>query len=125
MEKKPPLEPALVVDFVRAAHGDLDKVRALLAEHPTLLHAAWDWGGGDFETSLGAAAHTGGKDVANFLLSKGGRIDVFVAAMLGNLPFVRAVIDAHPMAVHGRGAHGIPLITHAKMGGPDAQGVVD
>ncbi len=57
--KEPPLEHELVGRFVGAAHRDLEQVKALLLEHPTLLNAAWDWGGGDWETAIGAAAHTG------------------------------------------------------------------
>ena len=34
---------------------DFSKVKQMLDEHPLLLNAAWDWGGGDFETAIGAA----------------------------------------------------------------------
>jgi len=44
-----PLKPELVKEFVMAAHVDLEKTKALLAETPALLNATWDWGGGDFE----------------------------------------------------------------------------
>ncbi len=32
---------------------------APVAAQPALLNAAWDWGGGDFETALAGAAHRG------------------------------------------------------------------
>ena len=51
------LDPATVQGFVANAHGDLDVVRSLLDQEPALVNAAWDWGGGDWETGLGAAAH--------------------------------------------------------------------
>src|SRR5687768_3257124 len=54
-DKGPPLAPDLVRGFVGAAHGDLEKVKAMLAEQPRLVNATWDWGGGDFETALGGA----------------------------------------------------------------------
>jgi hypothetical protein len=125
MERKPALEPSLVEEFVRKAHGDLARVQALHAMEPALVNACWDWGGGDFESALGAAAHTGRKEIANFLLAKGARLDLFAAAMLGKLGIVKAVISAFPEAIRTPGAHGIPLIAHAKMGGEDARAVLE
>ena len=125
MERKPALEPSLVEEFVRKAHGDLARVQALHAMEPALVNACWDWGGGDFESALGAAAHTGRKEIANFLLANGARLDLFAAAMLGKLGIVKAVISAFPEAIRTPGAHGIPLIAHAKMGGEDARAVLE
>jgi hypothetical protein len=125
MERKPALEPSLVEEFVRKAHGDLARVQALHAMEPALVNACWDWGGGDFESALGAAAHTGRKEIANFLLAKGARLDLFAAAMLGKLGIVKAVISAFPEAIRTPGAHGIPLIAHAKLGGEDARAVLE
>jgi hypothetical protein len=125
MADKTPLAPALVNEFVGKSHGDLDRVRALLAEHPALVNAAWDWGNGDWETGLGAAAHVGRRDIALFLLERGARMDIFAAAMLGHLEIVRAMIEAIPGAVQWRGPHGIPLLTHAEAGGPASAAVVD
>lgn len=124
MEKKPRIEQQKVEDFVRYAHSDLAKVQALLADEPALIHAAWDWGGGDWETGLGAAAHVGRKDIANHLIAQGARIDIFAAAMLGQTAVVRAILQAYPAMKNARGPHGIPLIVHAKAGGEDAQEVL-
>ena len=33
--------------MVSSAHGDIDYVRAALAEEPALANCAWDWGDGD------------------------------------------------------------------------------
>jgi hypothetical protein len=115
----------LVQEFVGAAHGDLDRVKQLLAQHPELINAAWDWGGGDWETALGAAAHTGRKDIARYLLDHGARIDLFAAAMLGEMRIVKAVITAFPSALHTPGPHGIPLIAHARAGGAEAAEVIE
>src|SRR5205085_8069504 len=114
-----------VRDFVANAHGDLDYVRAALAENPALVNATWDWGGGDFESALGAAAHMGRRDIAELLLAHGARLDVFVAAMLGKVEVVRAIIAAHPEARVARGPHGIPLLAHAEAGGEQARAVVE
>ena len=61
MDTKPALEAKLVQEFVGVAHTDLKRVKELLSQEPTLVNATWDWGGGDFETALGGAAHMGFK----------------------------------------------------------------
>jgi hypothetical protein len=123
--KRPPaLPPDLVREFVGKAHGDLAATKALLAETPGLLNATWDWGGGDFEMGIGGAGHMGNREIAEFLLSQGGRMDIFVAAMLGKLDIVKALLAAYPNLLQSKGPHGIPLMTHAKKGGAPAEGVV-
>lgn len=124
MDRLPAIDPKLVNEFVSVAHGNLKRVRELLDAEPGLLNAAWDWGGGDFETALGAAAHTGGREIALLLLGRGARIDLFTAAMLGEVEIVRAILSATPAARTSRGAHGIPLIVHAQQGGAQAEGVL-
>src|SRR5215211_7699772 len=125
METKPALESQLVQEFVGKAHGDLNRVQELLAQEPALINACWDWGGGDFETVLGAAAHMGRRDIAAYLLEKGARLDLFAAVMLGKLEVVRAVLTAFPEAINIPGPHGIPLIAHAKAGGDEALPVAE
>ncbi|HEX3723967.1 MAG TPA: hypothetical protein VHV31_14350 [Nitrolancea sp.] len=124
MENPAALSPETVQTFVGSAHGDLDRVRELLEQEPTLTNAAWDWGGGDWETGLGAAAHMGRRDIAELLLAHGARLDLFAAAMLGQLSIVRAIIEVFPAAVIARGPHTIPLLAHARAGGPAAPEVV-
>jgi len=111
--------------MVANAHGDIDFVRAALAEDPTLANATWDWGEGDWETALGAAGHMGRRDIAELLLAHGARLDLFVAAMLGELEIVQAILAAHPEMREAKGPHGIPLLSHAEAGGEEAQAVVE
>jgi hypothetical protein len=126
MDTKPAaLETALVQEFVAKAHGDLERVRELLVQEPALVNASWDWGGGDWETGLGAAAHMGRKDIANYLLENGARLDLFAAAMLGKLEIVKAALEAYPKAIDVPGPHGIPLIAHAQAGGADTKAVLE
>jgi hypothetical protein len=119
-EKLPPIEPELVAEFVLKAHGDLGVVKQLLEQEPAIVNAAWDWGGGDWETGLGAASHVGRREIAEFLLEHGARMDVFAAAMLGEVEIVRAMLDAQPQLREARGPHGIPLVAHAEAGGEQA-----
>jgi hypothetical protein len=124
-EKPPALEPSLVNEFVLKAHGDLDTVTQLVEREPQIVNAAWDWGGGDWETGLGAASHVGRRDIAEYLLEHGARMDVFAAAMLGETQIVRAILDARPEMLDARGPHGIPLAAHAEAGGEQAREVLD
>jgi hypothetical protein len=125
MEKRPALEITLVQDFVGKSHADLDGVKELLAQEPALINSAWDWGGGDWETGLGAAAHMGRRDIAIYLLDNGARLDLFAAAMLGNMKIVKATLEAYPETVNIPGPHGIPLIAHAQAGGKEARDVYE
>jgi hypothetical protein len=123
MEEKPALDLQLVQEFVGNAHGNFARVKEMLEAEPALVNA--NWGGGDFETALGAAAHMGNKQIANYLLEHGARLDIFAAAMLGNLTVVKAALEAYPEAVNTPGPHGIPLYVHAEAGGADAKAVLD
>lgn len=118
--KPDPLKPEMVKEFVVSAHFDLEKTKAMLAETPTLLNATWDWGGGDFEMAIGGAGHMGRRDIALFLISQGGRFDLFVAAMLGRLDVVKPMLTAFPHLADSKGPHGIPLMVHAQKGGQEA-----
>ena len=112
-----PLPHAVVGEFVGRSHMDLARVGELLAEYPTLIHACFDWGNGDFESALGAAAHSGRRDIVEFLLFKGARLDIFAASFLGRLSLVRSFLHETPAALHQNGPHGISLMDHAKKGG--------
>ena len=125
MEKKPALNTKLVEEFVGKAHGDINRVKELLKQEPALVNATSDWGGGDFETALGAASHVGNKEIANFLLEHGARLDIFAAAMLGKLDIVKAALETYPDAINTPGPHGIPLVNHAQIGGEEAKAVLE
>jgi hypothetical protein len=123
-ERPPALDPALVEELVSKAHGDLRAVQELLDREPALTNASWDWGGGDWETGLGAAAHMGRRDIALHLLERGARLDVFAAAMLGYVDVVRTILAERPETAAALGPHGIPLLVHAQQGGEQAREVL-
>lgn len=119
--KRPPaLEGAVVKEFVQVAHTDLEKVKVMLEQYPLLLNASWDWGGGDFETALGAAGHMGLPETANYLLSKGARVDIFVLTMLGKTEIVKSMLADYPILLDSLGPHGFTLLHHAEKGGEAA-----
>lgn len=120
----PRQDPALAQEVVGASHRDLARVRALVERQPALARAAIDWGFGDWETALGAAAHTGRREIAELLLANGAQPTLFSAAMLGQLDVVRAFVAARPGSQGTLGPHGIPLAAHARAGGAEATAVV-
>lgn len=119
-DRGPQIEPERIKEFVGAGHGNLERVKEMLAAQPSIVNATWDWGGGDFETALGGASHMGRPDIAQELLAAGARLDLFAAAMLGKLEIVRAAVAAFPAIVNVPGPHKIPLIAHAEKGGATA-----
>jgi hypothetical protein len=123
-EVKAQLPAEDVAAMVGNAHGDFAKVKELLDREPALVNAAWDWGGGDWETALGAASHMGRRDIAEYLLERGARLDIFAAAMLGYTEVVRAMLLACPGLRDARGPHGISLIIHAQRGGEASAEIV-
>lgn len=111
----------LVAEVVGQAHSNEARVRQLVGDHPALVNAWWDWGFGDWESPLGAASHVCQRGIAEFLLEKGARIDIFAAAMLGYTDVVRAFVVARPSIQRTLGPHGIPLLAHARAGGEKAK----
>lgn len=121
----PQQDPALAREIVGASHGKLDRVTALLKDAPQLANAAYDWGFGDWETALGAASHTGRRQIAALLLDHGARPDIFTCAMLGHLDAVMAMIAASPGLQRTRGPHGLTLLHHARAGGDPSKPVAE
>lgn len=110
---------------VGQAHRSLEKVRELVEATPLLVNSNWDWGGGDFETPLEAAAHTGGREIAGYLLSKGARPSLYAAGMLGQLEVVKAFLAINPQAHLVPGPHGFTLLHCVKKGGDAAKPIFD
>jgi hypothetical protein len=125
-ESVPPLSSDLVKDWIVKAHQrKIDVMKGLLEREPSLLQSSRDWGAGDFESAIQAAAHTGSRDMALFLIERGARLDLFAGAMLGQLTLVKTALETFPAALEVRGAHGIPLISHAILGEQPARPVLD
>jgi hypothetical protein len=123
--KKPQLNRLLVADFVVFAHSDLDMTKKLVEKEPLLVNAMMDWGAGDWESGLGGAAHMGRRDIVQFLLEKGARMDIFAATMMGLLDAVKAMLTLQPKLIDARGPHGFSLHFHAQAGGTHAEKVLE
>jgi len=104
-------------DFIVAGHGNLPRVREMLAEHPGLLNVRHYWTPTDSETAIQAAAQTGSIPVVEYLLEKGAPLEICTAAMLGRKDVVERMLAEDPGLINAKGAHGIPLMPHAALSG--------
>ncbi len=123
--KKQQINRQLAQDFVIFAHSDLAMVKRLAEQEPGLINASIDWGAGDWETALGGASHMGRGDIVEFLLGKGARMDLFCAAMMGQLEAVKSFLTLQPLLIDAKGPHGFSLHFHAQVGGQNAEKVLD
>lgn len=121
----PAQDPNLVKEVVGASHGNFARVREIVEAQPAYARASIDWGFGDWETCIDAAAHVGNKPIAGILLDHGARPTIFSAAMMGQLDAVKAFIASRPGIQKTHGPHGITLMAHARAGGKDAEAVVE
>ena len=123
-EKPAPINIDTVKEFVGASHGKFDRVKEMLENDHLLLHVSYDWGGGDFESGIEAAGHVGNKEIANYLLSKGARYNIYLGCMLGHLDIVKQVLTFNPGLLNAKGAHGFTMLHHAQRGGAESAAVV-
>lgn len=114
--KKPIFNEEEVTEFVFAAHSDLEKTRSIVDRNPLILNCANQITRGDFETALGGACHMGRKDIADMLIERGARMDMFNLTFLGHTDFVKQMIEKHPQYLNAPGPHGFTFLHHAKVG---------
>lgn len=120
-----PYKLEIVKEFVIAGHSKLDRVKEMLEEYPNLLYCRYDWGNGDFEEAIEGAGHVGNKEIANYLIEKGARPNLFVLTMLGETSIVKSAIDKYPSLLTAKGPHGLSLLHHAKKGGENSKELFD
>ncbi len=108
------MNPSPPPEIVLVAHGDLERVKALLAEDPGLLNLMYEpWK----EDPLAAASHVGNRPIAEYLLEQGAPLRITTAAMLGRVEDVRRFLEQDPGLANATGAHDISLLYHAAMSG--------
>jgi hypothetical protein len=112
-----PYKIELVKEFVIAGHGNFDKTKSMLQDHPNLIFSKFDWGNGDFEAAIEGAGHVGNKEIAEYLIDAGSRVTLYVLTMLGRTDLVKPVLEAYPKLIFAYGPHGFTLLHHAKVGG--------
>ncbi len=124
-ERPAPIKLEIVKEFVSVAHGNLARTKEMLENDQQLLHVSNYWGGGDYESAIEGAGHMGNKEIANYLLGKGARYNIYLACMLGHLETVRNVLTFNPGLLNSKGPHGLTMLHHARKGGLEAKPVED
>lgn len=88
--------------FAAITSGDASRVRNLVASEPGLASARDDQG----VSAIATAVYHRQKDIAERLVEAGASIDIFEAAMLGDLPKARALLASDPALARARSADG-------------------
>ena len=116
-----PVKIEIIKEFVIAGHNNPDRVKEMLGNLPNLVFARYDWGNGDFEEAIEGAGHVGNREIAEYLIRQGARVNLFVLTMLGKTKLVKPVLEEFPELIFARGPHGFSLLHHAEAGGVEAQ----
>ncbi len=103
----------MVNRFVGVCHFDIDAARAMLAEHPGMLHRR----SLVHELPIQAAAHVGNQAIMTWLLEEGAERALCTAAAQGSRDEVLAALDADPSLKDDKGGHGMGLLVHAVVSG--------
>lgn len=122
-QRPAPIKIEIVKEFVTVAHGNFTRTKEMLENDLQLLDVSYDWGGGDYESGIEACGHTGNKEIANYLMIKGARYNIYLACMLGHLDTVKNVLTFSPSLLNSKGPHGFTMLHHAKKGGENAKSV--
>lgn len=115
-QDSPVISDEEILEFVFAAHKDLDKTKAIVDKNPLILNCTNQFKKGDFETALGGASHMGHLDIAKMLVERGARMDIFNLTFLGFTDVVKQLIEANPQYLMAPGPHGFNLLHHANVG---------
>jgi ankyrin repeat protein len=103
----------VIEEFVGNAHGNLARVKELVAEYPAVVNARAPWN----ETAVEAATQMGDRPIIEFLLEHGAPLDFFTASVLGRVDLVEHELAADPARAGARGVHDLPTLYFAAIGG--------
>lgn len=97
----------LFFDAIRS--GDLAQVRSLLEADPSLASAKNESGA----TPLLASIYNGRSEIRDFLMSRGGRLNLAEAAAAGQLSRVKELLETNPSSASSYSADGFPVFALA------------
>jgi ankyrin repeat protein len=98
---------------VGMSHGNFDGVRGLVDRHGELARAVATTG----EHAVEASAHTGQREIVDYLLERGAPYSLLTAVMRDDRPRVRQLLDEDPRRIHERGPHDFALLWYPVIGG--------
>ncbi|MDP9236857.1 MAG: ankyrin repeat domain-containing protein [Chloroflexota bacterium] len=102
------MDPMLAL-FIAVATGDVQSVKALVAEHPELARAK----NADGLSVLRFARYVGHEDILESLIDAGPPLDFFEAAQLGRTQVLASMLDADPALVGANSADGFTALHFA------------
>lgn len=101
-------------DFFAAVQGgELAEVSRLLEAEPALLQARNERGA----TAVLTACYTGRKEIRDFLIAKGARLELHEAAAAGQLSRVKELVEAAPATAKSVSPDGFPVMALAAVFG--------
>jgi ankyrin repeat protein len=112
-KEQPPLPWPVINEYVAVAHGNLARMKELLALYPAVLHANASWD----ELAVEAGAHVGFKDGVRLLLDQGAPCSLPTAATMGMAAHAKRLLAEDPLRIDDCGAHNIPAIWFPAIGG--------
>lgn len=98
---------------VGAAHFRFEELRRIVDADPKLVHAI----AATTEGAVEACAHTGRREIVDFLLERGAPYSLPTAALRGDTTTVRRLLEEDPRRLHERGAHDFALLWYPVIGG--------
>lgn len=103
--------------LVGRSHGSLEYVQQEVKADTRLAHSVATTG----EICIEACAHTGQKEIVEFLLDHGAPYSLPTAVMLGDFETVKRLLDEDPDRIHERGAHDFALLWYPVIGRCDLE----
>ena len=95
------------------SHAKLDKVKEALRGEPRRSFSRSTQN----ELAIEACGHTGNRTIMRYHLDHGVPQSVCTSISIGDLPRAKALLAAHPSAIHERGPHDFALLWYAAIGG--------
>src|SRR6185436_9391566 len=107
----------IINQIASVSHGDFERAKELLAQHPALVlaRATWD------EMGIEAGAHMGNVTIAKFLADAGAPVSICTASVLGMADVVRRLLREDPSVIRDRGAHDLPPLHFAAFAKPEVE----
>lgn len=102
----------VVDELVGNAHGNIERVREILDEHPELLNEKATWN----ETPIEAATQMGNRKIIDELINRGAPVDFFTALVLGRKEQVEGELTKNPASAQARGIHDLAPLYFAAIG---------
>ena len=101
--------------LVGNAHGNVDFVKNAVSTDPRMAHSVATTG----EHAVEACAHTGRKELVEFLLSQGAPYALPTAVMMNDFTTVHRLLDEDSRRIQERGAHDFALLWYPVIGNCD------